>query len=244
MLDFSKTKPVDYKPLNPWRMLIEALIVGALIIPAIRFLGTFGPKIGISHPVFPVQGIFISAAVGFIFMRLSRTSLRDIGLFLPKGFFKTVILALLTTVIIFLISPFIAEVILPTFGIPFVDLTDRFVDRFEGNTKLYIPYMIFVVWFSACIGEEIVARGFIFHRMERFFNSFPKPWLFAAVAQGVIFGACHFFYGLNGMVMTGVIGVILAMLFLISGRNLWAPILAHAFINSIYITSYYLGTPV
>lgn len=241
MLDVIKNKPVDTHALNPWRMLIEALLVAALVIPAIKFLAKIAPKIGISHPVFPVQGIFISAALALIFMKLSRTPLRDIGLFMPKGIFKTLILAIVTTGFIFAISAPIGEILLPKLGIPYVDNSERFIKRFEGNTELYIPYMIFVVWLSAPLGEEIVARGFLFHRMERFFKSFPKPWLFAAVGQGGIFGAFHYFYGPSGMIMTGIIGFILAMLFLVSGRNLWAPILTHGFVNTIYITGYYLG---
>ena len=51
----------------------------------------------------------------------------------------------------------------------------------------------------------------------------------------------HDYKGPSGVVDSGVAGLILGAAYLLSGRNLWASILAHGFIDTFAVTVTYLG---
>jgi len=48
----------------------------------------------------------------------------------------------------------------------------------------------------------------------------------------ILFGYGHYYKGPSGIVDSGVAGLILGSAYLLSGRNLWVPILAHGFIDT------------
>ena len=58
-----------------------------------------------------------------------------------------------------------------------------------------------------------------------------------------IFGLLHAVQGPSGMLITGYIGLVFAGIYLASGRNLWAPILAHGTADTVSLTMLYLGVP-
>jgi membrane protease YdiL (CAAX protease family) len=45
------------------------------------------------------------------------------------------------------------------------------------------------------------------------------------------------------MLITGYVGIVLACAYFASGRNLWAPILAHGAVDSAALTLMYFGAP-
>jgi membrane protease YdiL (CAAX protease family) len=66
-------------------------------------------------------------------------------------------------------------------------------------------------------------------------------WLLALVVVNVAFGFAHLYQGPSGVIQATVGGVLLGVLYLVTGRNLLAPILAHGIGNSIDFTVMYLG---
>ncbi|MGV6819170.1 MAG: CPBP family intramembrane glutamic endopeptidase [Parvularcula sp.] len=69
----------------------------------------------------------------------------------------------------------------------------------------------------------------------------PLEAVAAIVTAGIIFGYGHFYYqGLGGWITTGMIGIAIGFLFLLYKRNLWPLIIAHAFVDSLGMTSMYL----
>ncbi len=92
---------------------------------------------------------------------------------------------------------------------------------------------------TAGICEEIVYRGFLIAYLAWFFP------LWAAVAlSSAVFGLGHAYQGAGGIVKTGLVGLAMAGLFVLTG-SLWAPILVHAVIdlNSGYLGRRVLGLP-
>jgi hypothetical protein len=61
------------------------------------------------------------------------------------------------------------------------------------------------------------------------------------VFVAVRFGIGHSYKGPAGIVDSGMAGLILGAAFLLSGRNLWAPILAHGLIDTFGVTAEFLG---
>jgi membrane protease YdiL (CAAX protease family) len=57
----------------------------------------------------------------------------------------------------------------------------------------------------------------------------------------VLFGYGHYYKGPSEMLDSGVAGLILGAAYVLSGRNLWACILAHGFIDTFGVVMAFLG---
>jgi len=82
------------------------------------------------------------------------------------------------------------------------------------------------------IGEELIFRGIIQQEIDR---ALKKPWL-AVVFSSLIFSAIHFQF--EGFLPRFLLGMILGLL-LMWTRNLWLPILVHAFNNGMQVVLAY-----
>ena len=98
-----------------------------------------------------------------------------------------------------------------------------------------------LVWTWAAFGEEIGYRGWILGRAADALGRSPAALAFAVIASSVLFGFGHFYKGPAGILDSGLAGLVLAGAFLLARRNLWAPILAHGFIDTFGIAALFLG---
>lgn len=98
-----------------------------------------------------------------------------------------------------------------------------------------------LVWTWAAFGEEIGYRGWILGRAADAFGRSPAAVAFAVIASSVLFGFGHFYKGPAGILDSGLAGLVLAGAFLLARRNLWAPILAHGFIDTFGIAALFFG---
>lgn len=82
--------------------------------------------------------------------------------------------------------------------------------------------------------EELLARGLLLQRCRSLFSGVAgrlgSVWL-PVLASSALFGIAHGYQGGLGIVQTGLIGVVLALLTLRWG-TLWPAILAHAMLNA------------
>jgi uncharacterized protein len=86
-----------------------------------------------------------------------------------------------------------------------------------------------VVSVTAGICEEIVYRGFLIP----YFMGAPAYFsiTLAMAASSVVFGLGHIYQGVRGAIGTAVLGMVFAILFVMTG-SLWAPIALHALIDA------------
>ncbi len=118
------------------------------------------------------------------------------------------------------------------------DLTD--FNDLVGNATLLAIYLA-LNWVLAAFGEEMVWRGYALPRVAEFAGTGLRSWVVALVVVNVIFGLAHLYQGPSGVIQATVGGVFLGILYVATGRNLLAPILAHGIGNSIDFTVMYLG---
>ena len=109
-----------------------------------------------------------------------------------------------------------------------------------GNATLLAVYLA-LNWVLAAFGEEMVWRGYALPRAAEFFGSGTRAFVIALVVVNVAFGLAHLYQGPSGVIQATVGGVLLGVLYLATGRNLVAPIIAHGVGNSIDFTVMYLG---
>ncbi len=123
-----------------------------------------------------------------------------------------------------------AQALVPQLLAPYFDLPPPDMSRYDfirGNAQAAVA-MALLLPLTAAIPEEIVYRGFLIRQFERLYGEAPAAAVLAVVSQALIFGSVHFQWGLGGVVMTSVMGLIWGAAYLLCGRNLWIVILAHS----------------
>lgn len=105
-----------------------------------------------------------------------------------------------------------------------------------GSVELLLIYLA-LNWLLAAFGEEMVWRGYALPRAAQFFGNDTRTWVIALVIVNFGFGLAHLYQGPSGVIQATVAGV----LYLATGRNLIAPIVAHGVSNSIDFTVMYAG---
>jgi membrane protease YdiL (CAAX protease family) len=84
---------------------------------------------------------------------------------------------------------------------------------------------LLIVWTFAAFGEEFSYRGYLLSRAAAIGGGSAAAHWAAVVAVSVLFGFGHYYKGPAGVLDSGVAGLILGAAYMLSGRNLWAPIL-------------------
>ena len=106
-----------------------------------------------------------------------------------------------------------------------------------ATVLMYLP----IVWGFAAFGEEISYRGYLLNKLAEAFGNTRLADVVAVVGSGILFGFGHFYKGPAGVTDSAIAGLILGGAYLLSGRNLWACILAHGFIDTFGLIAVYLG---
>jgi membrane protease YdiL (CAAX protease family) len=114
------------------------------------------------------------------------------------------------------------------------------VESVTGNLRLALLYLP-IVWGFAAFGEEIGYRGYLLERAADVARRSSTAYAFALIISSVLFGIGHYYKGPAGIVNSGVAGLILGGAYLLARRNLWAPVLAHGFMDSVVLIANYFG---
>jgi membrane protease YdiL (CAAX protease family) len=163
---------------------------------------------------------------------------RDAGLSLPAGWPRLAFVGLAIGIAMWLLEFFVTMPVLHRVLGYWPDLTA--FDDLVGNATLLAVYLA-LNWVLAAFGEEAVWRGYALPRAAEFFGGGARAFVFALVAVNVAFGLAHLYQGPSGVIQATVGGLLLGVLYLVTGRNLVAPIIAHGVSNSIDFTVMYLG---
>jgi membrane protease YdiL (CAAX protease family) len=183
--------------------------------------------------VVPVSETPWLVALGWLSLRLRGRGWRSVGLRRPVRWITTVEAALVAAVGLQLLSEFVIE---PLTGRP--DLSD--FRSLVGNLPASLG-MLVLVWTLAAFGEEMAYRGYVLERAAALGQHSSSSYATAMVVVSVLFGLGHFYQGPAGVIGATVSGLLFGVLYLASGRNLWLPILAHGFSDTIGLALVYLG---
>lgn len=110
------------------------------------------------------------------------------------------------------------------------DLTDY--RDLVGNPDLLFR-LIVGAWVIAAFGEELVWRGYLMNRLADLFGRDKIGWAVTLVLVSMAFGLAHAGQGWTGVVENIVDGALLGLLYLLSGRNLLVPIVAHGVADTV-----------
>jgi len=199
-----------------------------------------GAAIVIGHNVFRVvpNEVPILFVMGLVSSRLRDGSWSAFGLGRPASWPRVVLIALAAAALRILMGEFVIDPLTARVWPPAI--APAGIEAITGNVKEAL-LMLLLVWTFAAFGEEIAYRGYLLTRAADLGKRSIAAYWAAVVLTSVLFGYGHYYKGPAGIVDSGVAGLILGAAFLLSGRNLWAGILAHGLIDTIGVTMVYLG---
>jgi membrane protease YdiL (CAAX protease family) len=113
----------------------------------------------------------------------------------------------------------------------------------QGNPELAL-FGVFYAFIGAGFYEEFMFRGFIMQGLAMLFGAGRGAWIAACVIQGALFGTAHAYQNPLGIAITGTLGILMGLLVLASGRNLWPVIIGHGLFDaSRFVLFYFQGPP-
>ncbi|MBN1667498.1 MAG: CPBP family intramembrane metalloprotease [Anaerolineales bacterium] len=180
-------------------------------------------------------GIGVIGAVVVIALALwgRGEGLRAIGFEAPDNWVATVLLGLglgaaIQLLAIVLIEP-LSEKITATRH------DHSLLDNVKGNWKALLQWLV-LVWLLVAFLEEAVFRGFLMTEVAKVLGTGPWSLAINVIFTSVVFGLAHGYQSRAGILSTGLVGALLAILFVLSDFNLWLAIFTHGFIDTIGIS--------
>ena len=230
-----------------WRVrtgaLLQIMLVFVALFGAAALVGLVAGQL---PPAFvtPVRGLAMWGAVGAgaLLLRRSGRTYGDLGLRRPASWRGALGWAAAGLALAWVGSFLIGEAIRATTDWPPLDVA-YIRESLEGNTLVWLLWLAIVVWGTAAFGEELLSRGFVLDRLRIACGGGNVALVLAMLGQAALFGWLHAIQGPSGIVLTAWIGLVFAGIWLASGRNLWAPILAHGAADTISLTLIYAGVP-
>lgn len=113
----------------------------------------------------------------------------------------------------------------------------------KGDISQLITFLI-VIWSIAAIGEEIVYRGYLLHRIQSIFTNNQHSFIIAILVSSAFFGLAHTEQGLIGVIVTFIDAIYFNVLKKYYNDNLWASVFAHGFNNTIGVVGFYFLGPI
>lgn len=222
------TAEPERKSMTPgWRWLsLAEFLLGAVIV--------------IGHNVYRVipNEVPILAGLCLISFRLREKSWTAMGLQMPASWRKTLLIAGAAAALRLLLGALVMDPVTAHFW-P-AATPPHGMNEIAGNWKMALQWFL-LVWTFAAFGEEMGYRGYLINRAADAGGRSKIAYWIAVLAVSVLFGYGHFYKGPAGILDSGMAGLILGAAYLLSGRNLWACILAHGFIDTTAIIAVFFG---
>jgi uncharacterized protein len=175
---------------------------------------------------------------GWISLRVRNLRWRDVGLTRFRNWKTTLALGIAAGVLLEAFELFVSQPLLVRWLGKQPDLeTFR---ALNGNLK-WTLLAIVGAWTLAAFGEEMVYRGYLMNRVADLMNRTRRAWILSLILVHVSFGLAHAYQGVTGVIDEGLMGLLLGLIYLRTGRNLSVPIIAHGVSDSIDFVLIFLG---
>jgi len=220
-----------------WRYLVDIVVLMAVTFVLDAALGAL-----VHEPISWKTGFVLDAigkillvGVGCGLVLLRGERLADIGLKRPESWTRTLLMGIGLAALVF-IAMYVSE------KAGFRRDLSKFKDV-QGNLEVTI-YGVLYAFIGAGFYEEFTFRGFLMQGLAMLFGGSRGAWIGACVLQSALFGLAHTYQNPLGIAITGTLGILMGLLVLASGRNLWAVIIGHGLFDaSRFVLFYFQGPP-
>lgn len=198
-----------------------------------------GTGVVIGHNVFRVlpNEVPILVVLGLISFRVRSGGWAALPFRRPKSWWRLVSIAVAAAALRIVLSGFVESLASKVWP-PIVAPAGS--EAIAGDLKTALMWLG-LVWTWAAFGEEFGYRGYLLTRAADIGRGSGAAYLAGMVFVAVLFGFGHFYKGPAGIVDSGFGGLVFGAAYLVSGRNLWASVLAHGFVDTYGVTALYFG---
>ena len=220
-----------------WRYFIDIIVLVAVTFLIDAVLGALIPAPINWEKGFAFDAIgkvlLVGVAWGLIWSR--GETLADIGLKRSASWTRTFMIGIGFAAIVFVAIYFSEKA-------GFRRDLSKFKDV-QGNLELAV-FGVFYALIGAGFYEEFMFRGFLMQGLAMLFGASRSAWIIACVVQGALFGLAHAYQNPLGIAITGTLGILMGLIVLASGRNLWPVIIGHGLFDaSRFVLFYSQGPP-
>ena len=200
-----------------------------------------GGFIVIGHNVFHLlpNEVPILFILGWISLRLRDGGWKAAGLTRPHSWWKTVALAMGAAAVLQLGS----ELVVGPLGHRLWPAPQH-VSKIIGSSSLgwkQALTTLLIIWTFAAFGEELSYRGYLLTRAADILGRSAAAYIIAMLLVAMLFGFGHYYKGPAGVLDSTYSGLVLGCAYLLSGRNLWAAILAHGISDTFALAVVFMG---
>jgi hypothetical protein len=220
--------PQNYTP--DWRQ-SKWLAITELVIVVLIFIADATRHIHLSKTPWLLL-------LGWLSLWIRKIGWRGVGMKLYRSWRTTLALGIAAGILLEAIELFITQPLLVKWLGKQPDL-DVF-RALHGNVK-WTLLAILGAWTLAAFGEEMVYRGYLMNRVADLFNRTRGAWIISLIVVHLGFGLAHAYQGITGVIDEGLMGLLLGLIYLRTGRNLAVPIVAHGVSDSIDFLLIFLG---
>jgi hypothetical protein len=226
--DLPHSAPENSPP--DWRQ-SKWLAVAELIVVALIFYADFKHHIIFSKT--PYLLLF-----GWLSLRVRKLRWRDVGLKRFRSWKTTIALGIAAGILLESFELFVSQPLLVKYLHKQPDL--EVFRQLNGNLKITLLF-IALAWTLAAFGEEMVYRGYLMNRVADLLNRTRPAWVISLIVVHLGFGLAHAYQGWTGIIDEGLMGLLLGIIYLRTGRNLFVPIIAHGIGDTIDFLLIFLG---
>lgn len=232
MIDFNQSssilsrigKVLDTSPAAVLGEVVLVLMVMALVYSAGNLANS---------PALTLSTMAVAWLLIWGLLRIRGRSWKNFGLKRTPSWIRTLLIAVGGVVVLHVLIGFLLMPVV-------VDLTNKPLDtsRFDqlrGNLPALLGGLV-VVWIVAAFFEEMVFRGYFLNRIADLFDNKILGLASGVLVSSLIFGIGHIYQGISGVILTGLVGIIYSLVYILNQRNLWVLVLTHG----LYDTSAFL----
>jgi membrane protease YdiL (CAAX protease family) len=200
----------------------------------------FGAFIVIGHNVFHIvtNEVIVLFVLGLASIWLRDGRLSSMGLKRPASWRRIFLIALVAAGARIFLGQFVIEPITGFFWPP--PSVPALANEIAGNVKMAL-FALLLVWTFAAFGEEIAYRGYLLTRAADIGRRSTMAYWLGIVVVSILFGYGHYYKGPSGIIDSGIAGLILGAAYMVAGRNLWACVLTHGFIDTFGVIEAFFG---
>ncbi|MEE8295298.1 MAG: CPBP family intramembrane glutamic endopeptidase [Sphingomonadales bacterium] len=225
---------------DPTKALLDIVFFFALAA-GIYFLEKWSRSVGFNPLPEGMDGavtLLVSLAFVLKLNQIRGFTLRDLGLFALKKWWMIPAFGLLVLVVQIIARLFITPALAKALGGQALDLS--IYDYLYQNLGMTVLTMVGAMFTGGFI-EEVLYRGFMIHRLTAVFGGGRLALYAAAMLNALPFGLIHYEWGFGGIILTTVMGAVMGLMYLVTKRNLWPLIMAHAILDAILISTLYFN---
>ncbi len=186
-------------------------------------------------------GLVGIGAAALLALALGKAAATELGLALPASWLSTLAWAAGWTALMVAYSPAADWLARQVFAAPPTLKAFRAIQH--SAAKLIAG--IAIAWLLGGFFEELVFRGVLLGALEAGLGAGLPSWLASAMAivvAAIGAGIVHWYQGPRAMVIIAQLSVLFGVLYVASGHNLYAVILAHGFYDTIAFIRFARGT--